>query len=277
VHHHRDGALNQRMDALMQKGCCSARWRILTITTVMVASAGTAVLGEATLNAGDPGERKVVVQSRFDVANAPLQADVVQFVVDFPSGAWTSWHIHGGQAINLVLEGEITLRHAGMEQAHRAGQAWSDSSGQVHAAGNTGLGKARLLTNFLLPHGAPQITVVQDSTFEPTVAHEAKFPLPALTADTEIAQQVVELPPGLQAERTSVGFMSIIIIAGEVTYKIGTEGEVRKAGEAFSMPAGTRFAEENRSAITARVFTTCLTPKRTDRYRKDCSELGRGD
>jgi quercetin dioxygenase-like cupin family protein len=265
VHHHRDGALNQLMDALMQKGCHSARWRILTIATVMVASAGTAVLGETTLNAGDPGERKVVVQSRFDVANAPLQADVVQLVVDFPPGAWTSWHTHGGQAINLVLEGEITLRHAGMEQAYRAGRAWTDSSGQVHAAGNAGPGKARLLTNFLLPRGAPQITVVQDSTFEPTVAHEAKFPLPALTADTEIAQQVVDLPPGLRAERTSVGFMSIIIIAGKVTYKIGTEGKVRKAGEAFSMPAGARFAEENRSATTARVFTTSLTPKRTDR------------
>jgi quercetin dioxygenase-like cupin family protein len=257
--------LNQPVDALMQKGCHSARWRILTIATVMVASAGAVVLGESTLNAGDPGDLRVVVQSRFDVTNAPLQADVVQLVVDFPAGAWTSWHTHGGQAINLVLEGEITLRHAGTERAHRAGQAWSDSSGQVHAAGNTGPGNARLLTNFLLPRGAPQITVVQDSTFEPSVAHEAKFPLPALTVDTEIAQQVVDLPPGRQAERTSVGFMSIIIMAGEVTYKIGTEGKVRKAGEAFSLPAGIRFAEENKSATTARVFTTYLTPKRTNR------------
>jgi hypothetical protein len=63
---------------------------ILTIATVMVASAGIAVLGEATLNVGDPGERRVVVQSRFNVTNAPLQAGVVQLVVDFPSGAWTS-------------------------------------------------------------------------------------------------------------------------------------------------------------------------------------------
>jgi hypothetical protein len=28
-----------------------------------------------------------------------------------------------------VLEGEITLRHAGMEHPYRAGQAWTDSSG----------------------------------------------------------------------------------------------------------------------------------------------------
>jgi quercetin dioxygenase-like cupin family protein len=263
LHHHRDGALNQLMDGLTQKGCNSANWRILTIAAVLVAGPSTAVLGETTPNAGDCGERGVIVQSRFYVTNAPLQADIVQLVVDFPPGAWTSWHTHGGQAINLVLEGEITLRHAGMEHPYRAGQAWTDSSGQVHAAGNPGPGKARLLTNFLLPPGAPQITVVQDSTFEPIVAHEARFALPALTADTEIAQQVVDLPPGLPAERTAVGFMSIIIITGEVTYKIGAEGKARKAGEAFSVPAGTLVAEENRSAATARVFMTCLLPKRS--------------
>jgi len=26
---------------------------------------------------------------------SPLQAEVVQLVVDFPPGAWTSWHTHG--------------------------------------------------------------------------------------------------------------------------------------------------------------------------------------
>ena len=99
---------------------------------------------------GAQGERRVIAESRFAVTNASLQAEMVQLVVDFPPGAWTSWHTHGGQAINLVLEGEITLRHAGMERPHSAGQAWTDSTGQVHAAGNTGPGKARLLTNFIL-------------------------------------------------------------------------------------------------------------------------------
>jgi quercetin dioxygenase-like cupin family protein len=236
------------------------RWTILTIVTVMVASLGIVVLGETS---GDSRERRVVVESRFDVTNARLQADLVQLMVDFPPGTWTSWHTHGGQAVNLVLEGEITLRHTGMEWPHRAGQAWTDSSGQVHAAGNTGPSKARLLTNFLLPRGAPQITVIQDSPFEPTIAHEAKFLLPTLPVETEIAQQVVDLPPGMRMEWTSVGFTSTIIVAGEITYKIGGEGKARKAGEAFSVPAGTLVAEENRSAGTARVFMTCLLPKRS--------------
>jgi len=239
----------------------STRRRVLTIATLMAASPAIAVFGQASLDTGDPGGRRVVAESRFDVTNAPLQAELVQLVVDFPPGAWTSWHTHGGQAINLVLEGEITLRHAGMEWPHGAGQGWTDSAGQVHAARNTGPGKARLLTNFLLPPGAPQTTVVRDSPFEPTIVYEARFPLPALVAETEIVQQIVDLVSGWRTERASVGFTANIIIAGEVTYKIGAQRKVYKAGEAWSAHAGTLLAEENRAASMARVFTTYLPPR----------------
>jgi quercetin dioxygenase-like cupin family protein len=237
------------------------RRRVLTIAIVTAASPA----GVLSLAAGVPAERRVVAESRFDVTSAPLQAEVVQLVVDFLPGAWTSWHTHGGQAINLVLEGEITLRHAGMKLPHRAGQAWTDSSGQVHAAGNTGPGKARLLTNFLLPPGCVQTTAVQDSPFEPTIVYEARSPLPALPAETEIVQEVVDLASGWRTQRASVGFTANVIIAGEVAYQVGGERKVYKAGEAWSAPAGTLIGEENRSASTARVFTTYLLPRGTGR------------
>src|SRR5262249_567319 len=151
------------------------RRRVVTIAIATAASPATVL----SLNAGDPADRRVVAESRFDVTSAPLQAEGVQLVGDFPPGAWTPWPPHGGQASKLCPDGGITLRHGGMEHPHRAGQAWTDSSGQVHAAGNTGTGKARLLTNFLLPQGAPQTTAVQDSPFEPTIVYEARSPLPA--------------------------------------------------------------------------------------------------
>ena len=155
----------------------------------------------------------------------------MQLVVDFPPGAWTSWHTHGGQAINLVLEGEMTLRHAGMEQGYRAGQAWTDSSTQVHAAGNSGAGKARLLTNFLLPQGAPDTIAVQESPFEPTIVYAARFALTALPLDAQIVQQVVDLGPAWHAERALAGFIANIVLEGEVAYKIGPELKVYKPGQ----------------------------------------------
>ena len=193
----------------------------LCVTVMAAASIDTTALAQADRDSAAPREPRVVAESRFVVTNAPAQTDLVQLVVDFEPRAWTSLHTHGGQAINLVLEGEITLRHGGMDRPYKAGQSWTDSTSQVHAAGNTGSGKARLLTNFLLPKGAPQITVVKESQFGPAVTYEAKFPLPSLATETEIVQQVIDLPPGWRTERAYHGFAVGLIMQGEVTYRIG--------------------------------------------------------
>jgi quercetin dioxygenase-like cupin family protein len=234
----------------------------------IIAIAAAASLAVPTLIESGPAggaERKIIAESRFDVTNPSRQAELVQLVVDFPPGAWTSWHTHGGQAINLVLEGEITLRHAGMEHRYRAGQAWTDSTGQVHAAGNTGSAKARLLTNFLLPQGAPQTTAVQESSFEPTIVYAVSFPLPALPAETQIVQRVVDLDPGSRTEGQLAGFTANLVLAGGVTYKVGAELKSYTAGEAWSAGAGALVGEQNGSAATTRVFTTSLLPRETAR------------
>ena len=228
---------------------------------VVVAAVGAAAAVLAQGHDGPRGERSVVAQSRFAVTDPSAQTELVQLVVDFAPGAWTSLHTHGGQAINLVLEGEITLRHGRVEKPHRAGQSWTDSPTQVHAAGNTGAGKARLLTSLLLPKGAPQITVLEESGFGPSIAHEARFALPALPAEAEIVQQVVDLHPGWRAERTLSGFAASLVIEGEVTYRIGNTPKGYRSGDPWSARAGTRITEDNRSHASVRVFTTYLVPR----------------
>src|SRR5260221_3019307 len=135
----------------------------LCVTVMAAASIDTTVLTQADRDSAAPREPRVVAESRFVVTNAPAQTDLVQLVVDFERSAWTSLHTHGGQAINLVLEGEITLRHGGMDRLYNPEQPWTASTSQVHAAGNTGFGKAPVVTKFLLPEGAPPITGVLGS------------------------------------------------------------------------------------------------------------------
>src|SRR5258706_12769613 len=146
----------------------------LCVTVMTAASIGMAVLAQTDRDSAAPREPRAVAESRFVVTNAPAQTDLVQLVVDFERSAWTSLHTHGGQAINLVLEGEITLRHGGMDRLYNAEQPWTDSTRQVHAAGNTGSGKARVLTNFLLPKGPPQITGLQESPSGPARTFDDK-------------------------------------------------------------------------------------------------------
>jgi len=228
------------------------------LSAAMMLICTTAVHGQSDRSAASRPEQTVIVESRFAVTNASAQAELVQLVVDFAPGAWTSFHTHGGQAINLVLEGEITLRQAGVDRVHKAGQAWTDSTGILHAAGNTGTGQASLLTNFLLPEGAPQTTAQHPSQLEPTVLHEARFPLPPLPAETEIVQQVVDLPSGWRLERKHDGFAANLVIDGEVTDKTGPEQKTYRAGESWSTRGEAVAVEENSSIDTARVFTTYL-------------------
>jgi len=234
---------------------------ILQVISVAVGVSVIAVCMDAQgqANHAEPSGRTIVAESRFDVTDAPAQAELVQLVVDFPPGAWTSIHTHGGQAIDLVLDGELTLRQNGIEQVYKSGQAWTESIGQVHAAGNTGSGQARLLTNFLLPKGAPQILVVQESQLGPGITFEAKFPLAPLPPSTDIVQQVVDLPAGWRAERTHDGAAVSLIMTGEVTYQIGSERKSYKSGDALMLPRNTPVVEESKGQ--ARVFTTYLVAK----------------
>jgi len=221
----------------------------------------SAAAGWRPFTAAAADERGVVVaESRFAVTDAPDQAEVVQLVVDFPPGASTSLHTHGGQAINLVLEGEITLQQNGVDRPHGAGQAWTDSTGRAHRAINTGAGEARLLTTFLLPRGAVQTTGFDTPRIEPRIVHEARFPLPKLPAGVEIIQQVANVPPGSHAERAHAGFVANMVMNGEITYRIGAEWKGYAAGEAWSLPHGGRVEERNASSGTAQTFAVFLSP-----------------
>ena len=119
----------------MPQRLCLITGVALCIHVIRAASVSPPVLTQAGRNSAAPAEPRVVAESRFVVTNARAQTDLVQLVVDFEPSAWTSVHTHGGQAINLVLEGEITLRHGGMDRPYRAGQSWTDSAGQVHEIG----------------------------------------------------------------------------------------------------------------------------------------------
>ena len=118
-----------------------------------------------------------------------------------------------------------------------------------------------MLTNFLLPKGAPQITVVQQSQFGPAVTYEAKFPLPALATETEIVQQVIDLPPGWRKDGAYHGFVAGLIMEGEVTLRIGRDRKSYKPGDAWMAQAGTVVTKENNTPKQARVFISYLVRK----------------
>ncbi|HET9493154.1 MAG TPA: cupin domain-containing protein [Chloroflexia bacterium] len=205
---------------------------------------------------------QVVRESRFDIANPAEVAEVVQQVVSFPPGAWTSPHSHGGQAVNLVMDGEITFRRGDTEQKYAAGQAWSDPTGDVHAAGNDSGAHASLLTNFLLPAGAAQTIVRGESPLQPQVTYESRHPVSSLPANAGVIQQAADFEPGASTGTIKHGGQAVhIVVFGEITYRADGQERVYRAGGAWQDPAGHAYAASNAGSDTARLFTTILLPE----------------
>jgi hypothetical protein len=100
-----------------------------------------------------------------------------------------------------------------------------------------------------------------NSPLEPVIVHEARFPLPSLSAETDVIQQVVAPPPGCRAEATTNGFVAGMVLEGVATYTIGAMRREYKPGEAWSAEAGARILEENRSGENVRVFRTSIGPR----------------
>jgi quercetin dioxygenase-like cupin family protein len=233
--------------------------RIVFYSVLVIA--GTAI-------GSDPGiavsgnAASIVAEARYPVAEKPGPIEVVQLTVDFSPGSWTSVHSHGGQAINLVLAGDITLREDGAERPHKAGQGWTDSTGRFHSAGNTGSGEARLLTTFLLPKGAPQTTVRIEPKLGPAIAHEARFDM-NLPLGTEVTQQAIDLRPGGRVDQFGEGFTGVTVLDGEVVVEIGKSRKPYRIGESWSARSGESLAVENASTRNARIFVTRVIPKRS--------------
>ena len=96
-----------------------------------------------------------------DLIPQPGPMEIVQLILDFAPGAATAPHYHSGTAHNTVLAGEITLRHAGMEQRIGVGQSWTDAPGVVHQAANMGSTQATVSAVLVQPKGAMRTVNVE--------------------------------------------------------------------------------------------------------------------
>src|SRR5215831_5298640 len=186
-----------------------------------------------------PGPTKLY-ESTIAVANPPAQGDLIQTVLDFAPGTWTPFHRHGGQAFNLVLAGEITLRENNTERTFKAGEGWSDTPDQVHAAGNAGAAPARLLVTFLLPKEAPLTTVQQGGSSQqpppgPTKVYESKVAVANPPAQADLIQAVLDFAPGAWTPPHTHGGQTLnTVLEGEITLRENGADKTFKPGEGWS-------------------------------------------
>jgi quercetin dioxygenase-like cupin family protein len=103
--------------------------------------------------------------------------DLVNLVLDFAPGAQIPLHYHGGPALVVGKEGELTLRpEGGMEHKVTSGMVVNERAGVRHVMINTSSANAAIFAGVLLPKGAELTTLVTAAAPESTASQPAGMP-----------------------------------------------------------------------------------------------------
>jgi quercetin dioxygenase-like cupin family protein len=220
-------------------------------------------------------------ESTIAVANPSARGNLIQTVLDFAPGTWTPFHRHGGQAFNLVLAGEITLRENNTEQIFKPGESWSDTPDQVYAAGNAGAAPARLLVTFLLPWEVPLTTVQQGGSSQqpppgPTKVYESKVAMANPPAQADLIQVLLDFAPGAWTPPHTHGGQTLnTVLDGEITLRENNTEKIFKPGEGWSDTPNQVHAAGNAGATKTSLAVAFLLPKGAVDHRAGCGS-GRG-
>jgi len=100
-------------------------------------------------------------QGKFPITLQSGEYALISIIFDIDPGAGVPKHMHGGQVLVLVLSGEMTLREKGAERVVKAGESWTEDSGNEHSVVNAGSVTARVAVSMLLPKGAEATTIIK--------------------------------------------------------------------------------------------------------------------
>jgi quercetin dioxygenase-like cupin family protein len=205
--------------------------------------------------------------SRFQVADAPAQFDLVQAGFDFAPGAWTPDQAYGGASYNTVMAGEITLRENGAEKVYKAGDTWSDPAGQVHAYGNNGADHAVVYTSLVLPKEAALTTAQGGGATKgipagPSSLFLARFPVSAAPSPLDLVQvELGQVPGSWTAVHTHPGAAYNTVIRGQLDVRADGKDTTYGPGASWVNPTGQVHAVGAVSTTPTVAFTTFLVPR----------------
>jgi quercetin dioxygenase-like cupin family protein len=127
------------------------------VLAVTLCAAG--LVGAALVTAQGTGIKRTVL-TKADVSIENREAVVARAELD--PGATVGKHMHAGDEIGYILEGETELMVDGeAPRKLKAGDAYVISAGKAHDARNTGSGTLKLVAAYVVEKGKPLATPVK--------------------------------------------------------------------------------------------------------------------
>jgi len=239
--------------------------RTFSLALAFAAAALTAP-GAASAQELPPGPN-FTIQSTFDGQAVPGAYELVQIVLDFPPGAWTPSHTHGGQVFVTVLSGTMTVRDDVGERLYRAGDTWREMPGDHHVAGNATGETARVLGAFLLPQGASLTTVADAGATDdlppgPVAVYQTRTPGPAISGALDVVQLQADFAPGAWTPQHEHGGRGVVTVTeGSMRVKDANGERSYGTGESWVEGEGEVAAVGNAGDQSARLVGTFVLPK----------------
>jgi len=139
----------------------SANARILAVVLLPKGGELTTVVDTS---ANPPPGPTVPFQGAYPITVAAGEYELVNLVLDFAPGAEIPLHFHGGPAVVVGMDGELTLRPQGSpERKLGPGDVVNEKMGAIHVMTNTSSANARILAGVLLPKGAELTTLISQA------------------------------------------------------------------------------------------------------------------
>jgi quercetin dioxygenase-like cupin family protein len=237
---------------------------------VMLALLAPLPLGQA-LNAlaatTAPAGPTASYQGTFPLTVEAGDYDLVYLVLDFAPGAGIPLHYHGGPALVVGMEGELTLHpKGGNEHMLMPGDVVNEKALVQHTMTNLSATKTRIMAVILLPKGKDVTTVVDTETkiAGPTVAYQGTYPLPGVAAgEYDLVNLVLDFAPGAQIPLHYHGGPALVVGKNGVL-TLRPEGGMEHTvtpGMAVNEKAGARHVMINTGSVDAGVFAGVLLPK----------------
>ena len=135
--------------------------RATVLSCALILCAAISGLGTLAVGQAGPAGPATVAQAAFPLTVKAGAYGLITVVFDFAPGSGVPKHVHGGPVVATVISGELTLQQAGGEKIIKAGESWTEKTGDVHAVVNRSEGITRVVVSLLLPKGASATTLVK--------------------------------------------------------------------------------------------------------------------
>jgi quercetin dioxygenase-like cupin family protein len=233
--------------------------------TVLLASACGATTQSAGSASPSPVLRpKVVAQNKLTAPGVTGTFDIVQQVVEYPSGSFGVQHTHAGPVLIGVLDGEMTVKGGSGDSKVSSGQSLTEVPGKVYQTGNSGSAPAKWVADIFVPAGGAVSTPVPGASpvgplVNPTVAY--KWAGLSQSGAYDLVQVIQEFEPGAWTQRHKHGGNGVItVIEGQLTFRNAGTETVYKAGDTFREDAGQVLEGGNVGTTKTRTVASFVLP-----------------